>query len=149
MDTRKNTVKEEEEEEFLKHRSDQDNKSTYAMVLDAPNPEEAGNEDGPEVYEKVWGAVASQIFITMPQTFRLGAFLEYLRLIQERAVYCLQKLCANVALDRTWADKGLHTTNIFVSGLETQGLGNLPGWWEKLRMALDVVGWTEAVARDI
>ena len=59
MDTWENTVKAEEEEESLKYRSYQDNKSTYAMVLDAPNPEDSRKEYGLELYEKLWGAVAS------------------------------------------------------------------------------------------
>ena len=67
-----------------------------------------GKEDGLEVYEKVWGAVAYQISISMTHTFILGDLLEYLILEQEKYVERLQKLCANVALDRNWAEKGLH-----------------------------------------
>ena len=96
LETWDNTA-EAEEEEFINHRSDPDNKSTYAMVLDAPSPEEVGKEDGLEVYKKVWGAVASQLSITMPYTFRLGAFLEYLSLKQDISVERLQKLCSDVA----------------------------------------------------
>ena len=39
------------------------------MVLDAPKPEEVGKEDVIEVYAKVWGALAYQPSISMPQTF--------------------------------------------------------------------------------
>ena len=42
LNTWENTGKSEDEEESLNHRSDPDNKSTYAMVLNAPNPEEVG-----------------------------------------------------------------------------------------------------------
>ena len=41
-----------------------------------------GKYDGIEVYEKVWGDLSSKISIALPQTFRLGYFLEYLRLRQ-------------------------------------------------------------------
>ena len=87
-----------------------------------------GKEDRLEVYDTVWGAVASQISISMTQTFILGDFLEYLRLGQEKYVEPLQKLCADVASDRTWAEKGLHITNLHVADLETQGLENFPEW---------------------
>ena len=50
----------------------------------------------------------------------------------------LQNLCAKVAADRPWAEKVLHTTNILVASLETQGLENFPerqgklGWhWSR------------------
>ena len=36
------------------------------MVLDAPNPEEVGKENGIEVYNKVWEDLACQISIYMP-----------------------------------------------------------------------------------
>ena len=119
------------------------------MVLDAPNPEEVGKEDGLEVYEKVWGAVASHISIAMTHTFILGDLQESLSLRQDKYVERLQKLCADVALDRTWAEKGLHTTNIRVADLEAQGLENFPEWRKKLRMALEQVGWAEAAVRDL
>ena len=70
------------------------------MVLDAPNSEEVGKEYGLELYNKVWGDLASQISIAMPHKSRLGAFLEYISLRQDRAVELLQKLCADVAADR-------------------------------------------------
>ena len=63
------------------------------MFFDYPNPEEVGKEDGLEVYEKVWGSSASELSITMPQTFRVGYLLESLRLRQDRAVDIL-KICA-------------------------------------------------------
>ena len=85
LETWDNTA-EAEEEEFINHRSDPDNKSTYAMVLDAPNPEEVGKEDGLEVYEKVWGAVASHISIAMTHTFILGDLQESLSLRQDKYV---------------------------------------------------------------
>ena len=119
------------------------------MVLDAPNPEEVGNEDGLEVYKKVRGDVSTHIPITMPQSFRLGAFLESLSLRHDRAVERLKKLCVDVASDRTWYDKGLHTTNLRVEDLEAQVLENLPVWREKLRMELDQVGWAKAEGRDL
>ena len=119
------------------------------MVLDAPNPEEVGNEDGLEVYKKVRGDVSTHIPITMPQSFRLGAFLESLSLRHDRAVERLKKLCADVASDRTWDDKVLHTTNLRVEDLEAQVLENLPEWREKLRMELDQVGWAKAEGRDL
>ena len=56
------------------------------MVLDAPNPEEVGKEDGLEVYEKVWGAVASHISIAMTHTFILGDLQESLSLRQDKYV---------------------------------------------------------------
>ena len=96
------------------------------MVLDAPNSEEVGKEYELELYNKVWGALASQISIAIPHKFRLGAFLESLILRQYRAVELLKNVCANVATDRTWAGKGLFTTNIRVTDLETQGLENFP-----------------------
>ena len=79
-----------------------------------------------DVYAKLWGAVASQISITMPQTLRLGAFLESLSWRQYKSVERLQKLCADVASDRTWSEKGLHTTNLCVAYLEAQDLEKLP-----------------------
>ena len=83
------------------------------MFLDATNPEEVGKENGIEVYDKVWGDLASQISIAMTHTFRVGYFLESIRLRQDRAVELLQKLYADVAADRTWSDEGLRTTNLF------------------------------------
>ena len=82
------------------------------------------------MYKKIWGASASQISIEMPQMFRVGDFLESLSLIQDRAVELLKKLCADVAADSTWADKGLLTTNICVADLEAQGLENFHEWQE-------------------
>ena len=61
------------------------------MVLDAHNPREVGKEYGLKVYEKVWGYLASQISITMPQAFRLGSFIESLSLRQDRSVELFQK----------------------------------------------------------
>ena len=61
----------------------------------------------------------------------------------------LKKLCANVASDSTRDDKGLHTTNLCVEDLEAKGLEKLPEWREKLRMALEQVGWAEAAVRDL
>ena len=61
----------------------------------------------------------------------------------------LKNLCANVASDRTRDDKGLQTTNFCVEDLEAKGLEKLPEWQEKLRMALEQVGWAEAVVRDL
>ena len=87
------------------------------MGYDAPNPEESGKEDGLEMYKKVWGDSASRISIAIPHTFRVVSFLESLRFRQDRAVELLQKMCANVDLDRTWSDKGLHTTTICVVDL--------------------------------
>ena len=74
------------------------------------------------------GSLCSQISIVIPQRFILGAFLESLRLIQDRSMELLQKLCADVATDRTWADKSLHTTNLCVADLEAQGLKKFPEW---------------------
>ena len=68
--------------------------------------------------EKVWGDLDSQLSIFMPQTFRLGDFLESLSLRQYRAVEILQHLCNNVAADSTWSEKGLRTTNLYVTDLE-------------------------------
>ena len=48
------------------------------MVLYAPNLEEVGKGDGLEVYKKVWGALAYQLSIAMPQTFVLVYFIESL-----------------------------------------------------------------------
>ena len=79
-----------------KHSTDID-----AMVLDAPDPEEVGKEDGIEAYEKVWGDLSSQLSIYMTQIFRVGYLLESLILIQDRAVELLQNLCAGLATDRT------------------------------------------------
>ena len=84
------------------------------MALDAPKLEYVVNENGLEVYQKVWEAWASQISIAMPQTFRVGYFLEYLSLRQDRAVELLQNLCTNVAVYSTWADEGLCTTKLHV-----------------------------------
>ena len=61
----------------------------------------------------------------------------------------LQNLCADVATDRTWDDKGLHTTNIRVVELEAQGLENFPEWREKLRVALAQIGWVEAAVKGL
>ena len=74
------------------------------------------------MYEKLWGASASHISVTMPQTFSMGYLLESISLRQEIAVDILQNLCADVAMERTWSDKGLPTKNIFVVYLEAQGL---------------------------
>ena len=119
------------------------------MVFDYPNLEEVVKEDGIEVYEKVWGASASKISNAMTQTFRVGSFLESLILRQDRAVELLQNLCADVATDRTWDDKGLRTTNLRVVELEAQGLENFPEWREKLRVALEQVGWVEAEVKGL
>ena len=58
----------------------------------------------------------------MPQTPRVGYFLESLRLRQDRDVELLKNLCADVSMDSTWADEGLLTTNICVKDLEAPGL---------------------------
>ena len=63
---------------MLKSIIDSDNNPIDAMVLDAPNPKEVGKDDGLEVYEKVWGALAYQLSIAMPQTFVLVYFIESL-----------------------------------------------------------------------
>ena len=60
------------------------------MIFDAPNPEEVVKQDVLELYEKVWGTLASQLSMAMPQTFRMGAFLESLILTQDIAVELLQ-----------------------------------------------------------
>ena len=88
------------------------------------------------MYEKLWGDSDSQISISMPQMFRVGYFLKYLSLRQDRAVELLKNLCADVAADRTWDDKGLRTTNLRTVELEAQGLENFPEWKENLRMVL-------------
>ena len=119
------------------------------MVFDDPKPEEVVKEDGIEVYEKVWGASASKNSNSTTQTFRVGSFLESLILRQDRAVELLQNLCADVATDMTWDDKGLHTTNLRVVELEAQGLENFPEWRGKLRLALDQVGWAEAAVKEL
>ena len=80
------------------------------------------------MYKKVWVGLASKLSISMPQTFRLGDFLESLILRQYRAVELLQNICANLDADRTWTGKGLRTTNFRVEDLETQGLENFPEW---------------------
>ena len=100
------------------------------------------------MYKKVWVGLASKLSISMPQTFRLGDFLESLILRQYRAVELLQNICTNVDADRTWTGKGLRTTNFRVEDLETQGLENFPEWRGN-RMALEQVGWAEAEVRDI
>ena len=87
------------------------------MVCDAPNPEEVVKEDALEMYEKVWGISSSQLSISVPQTFRVGYFLESLSLRQYRAIELLKNLCSDVAADRNWADKGLRTTNFRVVDL--------------------------------
>ena len=84
------------------------------MVLDDIKPEEVGKEDGIEVYNKVWGALESHLYIATPQTFKLESFLESLILRQDRAVELLQNLCTNVAVYSTWADEGLCTTKLHV-----------------------------------
>ena len=112
------------------------------MVFDAPNPEEVVKEYGIAVYKKVWGSLESQLSISMPQTFRLGAFLESLSLIHDRAVEILQKLCTDVAVDRSWTDKGLCTTNLSVVDLEAQ-------WQVKLSMELEQIGWAEGAVKDL
>ena len=81
-----------EKDEYLKHSIDSDNNPIDDMVFDDPNPEEAGKEDGIEVYKKVLVDLASKISIAMPQTFMLGDFLESLILRQDRAVEILQNL---------------------------------------------------------
>ena len=43
--------------------------------------------------------------------------------------------------------KVLRTTNIFVVDLEAQGLEYFPKWQEKLRVALEQVGWEEAAIK--
>ena len=104
-------------------------------------------QDGLEFYEKVWGTLASQLSMAMPQTFRVGAFLEYLILRQDIAVEILQNMFADVAEDRTWNDEGLHTKNICVVDLEAQGLEDFPEWWSKMRAQLEKVGWEEAATK--
>ena len=89
------------------------------------------------------GVLYYQISIDLPQTFRVGYFLESLIVRQERAVELLKNLCADVSTDRTWANKGLHTKNILVVELEVQRLENFPEWQERPRVALDQVGWAE------
>ena len=130
----------EAEEELLKCSTYSDSR-IEAMVFDAPNPEEVGNEDGVEVHDKVWGASASHLYISIPQTFRVGFLLESLSLRQDISVELLQNLCANVAAERTWAEKGLHKTNIGVLDLEAQGWEKFPEWREKLIVALEQVRW--------
>ena len=83
------------------------------------------------MYNKVWGVLASQISIYMPQKFRVGDFLESLSLRQDIDVKLLKNLCAGVAVYRNCSDKGLCTTNIRVLDLEGQGLENFPEWREK------------------
>ena len=100
------------------------------MAIDAPNPEEVGKEDVIEMYEKLWEASVSQLSISVSPTFRLEDFLYSLSLIQGIAVEFSKKLCADVAADSTWADKGLLTTNICVADLEAQGLENFHEWQE-------------------
>ena len=75
LNTWKNTG--EPEEESLKSSTESDHR-TEAMVFDEPNPEEVGTEYRLEVYEKVWGSSASQIYITIHHTFRVGALIDYL-----------------------------------------------------------------------
>ena len=143
---------EDAEEASLKRTVELDKNSTRdidAMVLGDPNPEEVGKEYVLEVYYKVWGDLDSQIYIAMPQTFRLGAFLESLSLRQDRAVYLLQKLCADVAADRTWYNRGRLATNICVADLEAQGLQNFPERWENMRATLNQVGWVDVAVKEI
>ena len=45
--------------------------------------------------------------------------------------------------------KVLRTTNIFVVDLEAQGLEYFPKWQEKLRVALEQVGLSEAAVKGI
>ena len=87
--------------------------------------------------------------IAMPHTFRVEYFLEPLRLRQDRSVKLPQKLCADVAADRTWDDKGLHTVNLRFVELEAQGLEQFPECREKLRVELEQVGWEETEVKDL
>ena len=54
-----------------------------------------------------------------------------------------------MAADRTWADEVICTTNLCVVDLEAQGLENFTEWREKLRVALEQVGWSEAAVKDL
>ena len=93
------------------------------MIFDAPNPEEVGKEDGLELYDKLWGASASHISISMPQTFRMGYFLESLIFKQDRDMEILKNMCANVAADINWADKGPPHNKYFCGRLGGAGVG--------------------------
>ena len=64
-------------------------------------------------------------------------------------VELFQKLCINLATDRSWSDEGLRTTNIYVVDLEAQELENFPEWRENLRVSLEKIGWEEAAAKDL
>ena len=58
--------------------------------------------------------LSSQISVAIPKTFRVGTLLDFISLIQDRAVDMLQNLCSSVAVNRTWAGKGLLTANLRV-----------------------------------
>ena len=70
-------------------------------------------------YEHDWNSDLQKHYESqLIKDFRVGYFLESRSLIQERTVELLQNLCADVAVDRTWSDKGLRTTNIILVDLE-------------------------------
>ena len=70
-------------------------------------------------YEHDWNSDLQKHYESqLIKDFRVGYFLESRSLIQERTVELLQNLCADVAVDRTWSDKGLRTTNILLVDLE-------------------------------
>ena len=69
--------------------------------------------------------------------------------VYEKAVELLKNMCTDMAADSTWDDEGIRTTNIRVVDLEEQGLENVPGWQEELRVALEQLGWSEAAVKDL
>ena len=74
LNTWDNTEDEEYKPQSTKRIVDSD-RYIDAMDFDAPNPGAIGKDNGLELYEKVWGDLASQLSTAVPQTFRVGAFL--------------------------------------------------------------------------
>ena len=77
---------EEESPKFIVELDKYSTMDIETMVMDNHNPEEVGKEYGLEVYEKVSGALSSQLSIATLQTFRVGDLLESLSLRQDIAV---------------------------------------------------------------
>ena len=77
---------EEDSPKFIVELDKYSTRDIDAMVMHTHNPEEFGKEYGLEVYEKVLGALSSQLSIATFQTFRVGDLLESLSLRQDIAV---------------------------------------------------------------
>ena len=77
---------EEESPKFIVELDKYSTRDIDTMAMDNHNLEEVGKEYELEVYEKVSGALYSQLSIATLQTFRVGDLLESLSLRQDISV---------------------------------------------------------------